>query len=86
MKYLHNLCVSIDQLANTLLAGYPDETLSTKERIEKMHNDAYIVMQNMVGIKEGDPTFNTDQNISNYTMHKNLNPKPLSDKLNAVNF
>lgn len=54
---------------------YPDETLSTKERIEKMHNDAYIVMQNMVGIKEGDPTFNTDQNISNYTMHKNLNPK-----------
>ena len=30
MKYLHNLCVSIDQLANTLLAGYPDETLSSR--------------------------------------------------------
>lgn len=28
--YLHNLCVSIDQLANTILAGYPDETLSSR--------------------------------------------------------
>lgn len=30
MKYLHNLCVSVDQLANTILAGYPDETLSAR--------------------------------------------------------
>lgn len=30
MKYLHNLCVSVDQLANTILAGYPDETLSSR--------------------------------------------------------
>lgn len=28
--YLHNLCVAFDQLANTLLAGYPDETLSSR--------------------------------------------------------
>ena len=28
--YFHNLAVSIDQLANTLLAGYPDETLSSR--------------------------------------------------------
>ena len=29
-RYFHNLAVSIDQLANTLLAGYPDETLSAR--------------------------------------------------------
>lgn len=29
-RYIHNLAVSIDQLANTLLAGYPDETLSSR--------------------------------------------------------
>lgn len=29
-RYFHNLCVSLDQLANTLLAGYPDETLSSR--------------------------------------------------------
>lgn len=28
--YFHNLCVAIDQLLNTLLAGYPDETLSSR--------------------------------------------------------
>lgn len=30
MMYFHNLCVSIDQLANTVLGGYPDETLSSR--------------------------------------------------------
>lgn len=29
-RYFHNVLVSIDQLANTLLAGYPDETLSAR--------------------------------------------------------
>lgn len=29
-RYLHNVLVSVDQLANTLLAGYPDETLSAR--------------------------------------------------------
>lgn len=27
--YFHNLIVAIDQFANTLLGGYPDETLSS---------------------------------------------------------
>lgn len=30
MMYFHNLCVSLDQLANTILGGYPDETLSSR--------------------------------------------------------
>lgn len=30
MMYFHNLCVAFDQLANTILAGYPDETLSSR--------------------------------------------------------
>ena len=29
-RYFHNLAVSLDQLANTILAGYPDETLSSR--------------------------------------------------------
>ena len=29
-RYLRNVLVSVDQLANTLLAGYPDETLSAR--------------------------------------------------------
>lgn len=29
-SYFRNVLVSIDQLANTLLAGYPDETLSAR--------------------------------------------------------
>lgn len=28
-RYFYNLCVAFDQLANTLLGGYPDETLSS---------------------------------------------------------
>ena len=29
-RYFWNLLISIDQLANTLLGGYPDETLSSR--------------------------------------------------------
>lgn len=29
-RYFRNVLISIDQLANTLLAGYPDETLSAR--------------------------------------------------------
>ena len=29
-KYLHQLLIAIDQLLNTLLAGYADETLSSR--------------------------------------------------------
>ncbi len=30
MRYIWNILISIDQLANTLLAGDPDETLSSR--------------------------------------------------------
>lgn len=29
-RYIWNLLISIDQLANTLLGGYPDETISSR--------------------------------------------------------
>lgn len=29
-KYFWNVLVSIDQLANTLMGGYPDETISSR--------------------------------------------------------
>lgn len=29
-KYLINLLISIDQLINTILGGYPDETMSSR--------------------------------------------------------
>lgn len=29
-QYLRNILISIDQLVNTLLAGHPDETLSSR--------------------------------------------------------
>lgn len=30
MSYLKNLLIAIDQLANTILCGWPDETLSSR--------------------------------------------------------
>lgn len=39
-KYLFNLLVSIDQLGNTLLGGYPDETISS--RCGKILNTCFI--------------------------------------------
>lgn len=30
MKYFYNVLIGIDQLANTLLAGDPDETISSR--------------------------------------------------------
>lgn len=45
---------------------FPDKTLSPKEAIDKLHREAYHVMQVMNGINPGDPTYNTDQNIANY--------------------
>ncbi len=29
-RYLWNLLISLDQLANTILGGYPDETISSR--------------------------------------------------------
>ena len=45
---------------------FPDKTLPLNEAIEKMHKEAYHIMQVMNGINPGDPTYNTDQNIENY--------------------
>lgn len=44
----------------------PDLTLDRNEAIDKMHKEAYHIMQGLVGINPGDPTYNTDQNIDNY--------------------
>lgn len=45
---------------------FPDNSLPVKEAIDKMHKDAYHIMQTMCGINPGDPTYNEDQNINNY--------------------
>jgi hypothetical protein len=29
-RYLFNILISVDQLANTVLGGYPDETISSR--------------------------------------------------------
>ena len=44
----------------------PDLTLSKDEAITKLQLDASRIMQEMNGIKEGDPTFSLNQNISEY--------------------
>lgn len=45
---------------------FPDMTLPQGEAIDKIHAEAYHVMQGLAGIKPGDPTYNTDQNIETY--------------------
>ena len=47
-------------------ALYPDTSLPMADAIDKIHSEAYHVMQVMNGINPGDPTYNTDQNIENY--------------------
>lgn len=44
----------------------PDTSLSKKEATDKMHKEAYHIMQTMMGIKETDPNYNTNQNIDEY--------------------
>ena len=44
----------------------PDLTLNRNEAIDKMHKEAYHVMQGLVGVNPGDPTYNTNQNIDEY--------------------
>ena len=41
-------------------------SLSKKEATDKMHKEAYHIMQTMAGIKETDPNYNTNQNIDEY--------------------
>ena len=45
---------------------FPDKTLSTAEAIDKLHKEAYHIMQVMNGIGPGDATYNVDQTIENY--------------------
>lgn len=45
---------------------FPDKSLPVNEAIDKLHKEAYHIMQVMNGINPGDPTYNTDQNIDNY--------------------
>lgn len=43
-KYLKNILVSIDQLANTLIGGDPDETISSRAgKLHKNNKLAYIL-------------------------------------------
>jgi 1-acyl-sn-glycerol-3-phosphate acyltransferase len=44
----------------------PDLTLDKKEAIDKLHKEAYHIMQVMAGINPDDPTYNTNQNIDEY--------------------
>jgi hypothetical protein len=44
----------------------PDKTLPTAEAIDKLHAEAYHVMQVMNGINPGDETYNVDQNPDTY--------------------
>lgn len=45
---------------------YADKSLPRAEAEEKLHKEAYHIMQVMNGINPGDPTYNTDQNPQNY--------------------
>ena len=45
---------------------FPDKTLPMQEAIDKLHKEAYHIMQVMNGINPGDPTYNIDQNIETY--------------------
>lgn len=45
---------------------YADKSLSPKKAAEELRARAYHIMQEMNGIKKGDPTYNEDQNIDNY--------------------
>ena len=44
----------------------PDTSLSKNEAIDKLHKEAYHIMQVMNGINPGDKTYNTNQNIDEY--------------------
>ena len=47
-------------------ALYPDKSLSRGEAEEKLHKEAYHIMQVMNGINPGDETYNVDQNPDTY--------------------
>lgn len=45
---------------------FPNTELGIKEAADEMQKEAYHVMQVMAGIKPGDPTYNTNQNLTEY--------------------
>ncbi len=45
---------------------FVDKNLKSSEASDKLHKEAYHVMQVMNGINPGDPTYNTNQNIAEY--------------------
>ena len=44
----------------------PDTTIDQDVAVDKLHKESYHVMQGLVDVHPGDPTYNTDQNIDNY--------------------
>ena len=44
----------------------PDLSLPVDEAIDKMHKEAYHIMQGLVGIHPGDPRYNTNQDINTW--------------------
>lgn len=49
MNYFTSVLIGIDQLANTLLAGYPDETLSSRAYRQR-HKFRWSVMQEVINL------------------------------------
>lgn len=49
-KYFHQLLIAIDQLLNTLLAGWADETLSSRAYRTRHKKRWYIAMHIIDGI------------------------------------
>jgi hypothetical protein len=43
MKYLWNILISIDQLANTLFGGDPDETISSRAGKDKKKGKCWAI-------------------------------------------
>lgn len=41
MKYIKNVLIALDQLANTLIGGQPDETISAKAYRMRVEKDSF---------------------------------------------
>ena len=44
-QYCYNVAISVDQLANTLLGGYPDETISSRVYRYSLNNRGAAVIR-----------------------------------------
>lgn len=51
-RYVWNLLISVDQLFNTLLGGYPDETLSSRmgKRVAKKNCVVCVVLCKLLAL------------------------------------